>query len=361
MSLDNSVFSFELNESLYFDKGQEVAELRGIALEPEISIQTFNDYISIRGVIELQGEYEKIVHDEMEEEEPITDFDAIEAKRYVEKVNEDEDGLFSFSHRFPVEISVPTYRVSDLSAVTVNVESFDYELPGEDQLKLYSTICIHGINQEVEQPRFDEAVEEKVEEIEEEEVVSDVVEEEQAQVSTDREEESFEFEIKQTKDDTTLNDPNDLLGTPAPALSEELAVEQDETEDNNDGRWLYKEKTQSLSDFFGKAELEEATDPLELESESVESYVENDSTYDDVAEEREAEDPDISYLADIFRSSKEEEYIKMKLCIVQKDDTIESIAERFQVSALQLIKQNRLEDDFDVSEGQLLYIPLKSS
>ena len=56
---ENSVFRFELNESLYFEKGQEVAEIMGISLEPEISIQEFSDYVSIRGVVELQGSYQK--------------------------------------------------------------------------------------------------------------------------------------------------------------------------------------------------------------------------------------------------------------------------------------------------------------
>jgi len=44
---------------------------------------------------------------------------------------------------------------------------------------------------------------------------------------------------------------------------------------------------------------------------------------------------------------------------VQKEDTIETISERFEVSPLQVIKQNQLEDDFDVSEGQILYIPTR--
>jgi len=49
----------------------------------------------------------------------------------------------------------------------------------------------------------------------------------------------------------------------------------------------------------------------------------------------------------------------MRICIVQDEDTIETIADRFEVSPLQLIKQNKLTEDFDVEPGQLLYIPFK--
>ena len=149
MAGDSKAFTFDLEESLYFEKGQEVAELRGIALEPEISIQPYEEYISIRGNIELQGEYEKV---ESEQDDRSLDFEDFQAKRYVEKVI-DEEGLAAFSHRFPVEISVPPYRVADLNEVTVHVDSFDYEIPEPSHLKLYATIEIHGINSEVEHQR----------------------------------------------------------------------------------------------------------------------------------------------------------------------------------------------------------------
>ena len=65
-------------------------------------------------------------------------------------------------------------------------------------------------------------------------------------------------------------------------------------------------------------------------------------------------------MSDLFEDRTETGYTKMRLCIVQKNDTIDTIAERFNISPLQLIKQNKLEDDFEVTEGQLLYIPMKT-
>jgi stage VI sporulation protein D len=45
------------------------------------------------------------------------------------------------------------------------------------------------------------------------------------------------------------------------------------------------------------------------------------------------------------------------MCIVQKGDTVESLAERYDVSVNNLLRVNQLELNQDVSEGQVLYIP----
>ncbi|MBP2077434.1 stage VI sporulation protein D [Oceanobacillus polygoni] len=388
MAGDSKAFTFDLEESLYFEKGQEVAELRGIALEPEISIQPYEEYISIRGNIELQGEYEKIASVEVDRS---LDFEDFQAKRYVEKVI-DEEGLASFSHRFPVEISVPPYRVADLNDVTVHVESFDYEIPEPSHLKLCATIEIHGINSEVEYPRHEV---DSVEEIEQTEVESVVEDTSSAEVD------SFEFEIRKPQeeeqtvsdlvepeldagplDEQKTNDAEEIKMEAREELDsvqveeieeepEEADVieivdeiraeeeEQKEQEDNDPDRW--KKKSQTLAEFFNNLSDEDA-EATETETEEAEELAyEDDIVASDVDESEayeEREPEDASLLSDIFREAKDEQFTKMRICIVQNQDTIETIAERFSVSPLQLIKQNQLEDDFEVHEGQLLHIPV---
>ncbi|MBY7143244.1 stage VI sporulation protein D [Virgibacillus sp. NKC19-3] len=342
MSNDQSVFSFELNESLYFEKGQEVAEIRGISLDPEISIQSFHEYISIRGVIELNGEYQKV---EYPEEEPYpNDFEDVHSNRYVESVIDTEDGTAAFSHQFPVEISIPSYRVTNLDDVTVNIASFDYEIPDQNQLKLTSTIVIDGINSQT-----DREEEEDVEE----------------QVKVD---EAFQFEVKEEPEKESPDMIASIDPTDIPALSTE--TEEESIEDN---RWKTK-KSQTLKEFFdnlsSKEEEETAPefseDPNDYESPefpedpqdfSNDNYTEESHEIYESMESRSASMENVSYLSDMFRNTEEEQYTKMKLCIVQEKDTIDTIAERYQISALQLIKQNQLDDEYKVTEGQLLYIP----
>jgi len=458
LSADQSVFTFELNETLYFEKGQEIEELRGISLEPEITIQTNEDYISIRGVIELTGNYKKAttIEDRLEE------FNH-EAKRYIESVADTDDENAEFSHRFPVEISVPTYRVGNLDDVMVSVQAFDYEIPKQTQLKMFSTIAIHGINQEagisrVEDDSVEDAYQEPLDKQEDVLGISDKVVEEEPVLSEREAKYTFEFEIKQ-KQQEQEEEPEIASKAEIPALeesrdeegqAEELEIaskaeipaleenrdeeeqteepeiaskaetptleenrdEEEQTEESEiaskietptleenrteeeqaeepeipsitetptlktdrdeeeqiegvepekpveEGRWSFKTQTQTLAEFFNNHKEVSNTESSELQSENVEEEVEAESL--ETEGEHESRDKgDITYLSDIFRNSSEEEYTKMRLCIVQKDDTIETISERFKVSPLQIIKQNQLEDDFDVAEGQLLYIPSK--
>jgi len=349
LSQGNHTFRFELNESIYFEKGQEVAEMKGISLDPDITIEPYNDYISIRGVIELQGEYVKKAYEEQDEED-IFNLDNFESKHYVERVVDLEDGDAKFTHRFPVEISVPTYRVTDLNDVTVYIESFDYELPEESQLKMYSTIEIHGIHETMKERESADA----------EETVEKSAED--PGVLPRHESESFQFEVKEQAEASP--DLESFNAENLPVLEEEQNEKPEEPAEKE--RWKYKE-TKTLKEFFAQLPSSESENDSATSTESSNSANEwfetsaNESSsisYELSGEEREEElQEDVNYLSKMFRGEDEEDYEKLRLCIVQDKDTIESIAERYQITALQLIKQNGLDDEFEIRTGQLLYIP----
>lgn len=344
LSNDQTVFSFELDESLYFERGQEVEEIVGISLDPEISIQAFNEYISIRGVVELQGEYQKLATT-IENDDDETYFDNYHAKRFIEKVTNTENGLAKFTHRFPVEISVPTYRVKDLDDVTVSIASFDYEIPEQNQLRLKSMIEIHGISDQIEEADLSD--ENKVDE----ELVTRAKEEI---------EESFEFDIKESNEE--VDQEIDIIKSREE--QKEKIPEDVQRESSEDDRWKLT-KSQTLAEFFQKDEEKEshsvASDSSitenfyeSFESENISAdFVNSESSLSRSKEEV----ADLRYLAGMF-NEEEERYTKMRLCIVQEKDTLETIADRYKTTTFQIVNQNRLEDD-TVVEGQLLYIPFK--
>src|SRR5690625_3167167 len=68
---------------------------------------------------------------------------------------------------------------------------------------------------------------------------------------------------------------------------------------------------------------------------------------------------DVRFLTDLFGGEQEETYTKMKIYITQENDTIESIAKRYEMSTLQLIKDNQLTGE-GLEEGQLLYIQVQT-
>jgi stage VI sporulation protein D len=55
---------------------------------------------------------------------------------------------------------------------------------------------------------------------------------------------------------------------------------------------------------------------------------------------------------------EEEQFVKIKMVIAQKEDSIDSIAEKYDVLASQLIRLNRLEEE-ELTEGQIIHIPQK--
>src|SRR5699024_1896201 len=104
--------------------------------------QSLADHVQIRGLIILSGEYRKSAVSETE-----TDPDFGKILNYVEKVVDEDEDIARFTHRFPVEVSVPHDRVDRLDDITVSVEHFDYELPVNNTLHLKATVHIYGVNQ----------------------------------------------------------------------------------------------------------------------------------------------------------------------------------------------------------------------
>ena len=50
-------FHFDLTETLYFHRNEGVSEMLGIGLDPEITIESHPDHVSVRGIIALTGEF----------------------------------------------------------------------------------------------------------------------------------------------------------------------------------------------------------------------------------------------------------------------------------------------------------------
>ncbi|WP_153464706.1 stage VI sporulation protein D [Sediminibacillus terrae] len=377
-----SVFTFDLNESIWFKKGQEVDEMMGISLDPEISIQDMGEFVSIRGVIELKGEYFQVKglgdsdnSDGFSGEHP--------SHRLVDQIEAYEDGVNEFFHHFPVEVSIPKYRVNSLDEVMVGIESFDYELPASNQLKLNASLAIHGVTEQrqestqetetaaLQQTELEEEAEGLLEETDPEgaegtrdNTIPDTpqleVVKEETELETE-EQEVFRFDVKEKAESPAEDHEREQKSADDLPASNDKEQEKVQEKEQEKDRW--KQKTQSLAEFFGKVEeVEESAESSHVEYESddgkaVDVYEESVESSEESPEGRDGETPDTRYLLNIF-DNKEERYARLKMCIVQESDTLASLAEKYKVSPLHISKSNRLGDD-DIEEGQILYIPVK--
>ncbi|HHU18805.1 MAG TPA: LysM peptidoglycan-binding domain-containing protein [Bacilli bacterium] len=304
-------FHFDLTETLFFHRNEGVSEMLGIGLDPEITIESHPDHVSIRGVIALTGEYlPEFVADQTE----VDDDDEVQT-RYFKRVERDENGICEFLHHFPIDISIPHERISQLSDLIVKVDHFDYHIPDPRKLELEATVQIGGL----EYDREVEAEEEPAEDLPEEE---------------DEEADRVQFDLKIKEDQ-----PDDEIG-------EEVAEEKEEEEKVVP----FKKREQPKPDVKVEVqnEIREVVDEDD-NTDEVESEVER--TIDDRVEHP-------TYLLDLFEQSGEsdERFAQMKMYIVQDQDLLEQISEKYQVNLVKLQRMNRL-DSTDIQVGQIIYIP----
>ncbi len=176
---NQSYLRFTLEESIWFQKGQEVAELVSISLDPSITIQESDQYITIKGSLELSGEYNREDIYEVEEEEVL---DYFSNPKFVQSVDVREEGVYLFSHHFPVEITIPKNRIENVFDIDVAVETFDYAFPERSCLKLSADLMISGLYGELQHERSQQ--QDEIEVVEEDEEIEEI---------DDREEESASF------------------------------------------------------------------------------------------------------------------------------------------------------------------------
>ncbi|MGB3783334.1 stage VI sporulation protein D [Priestia megaterium] len=391
MSQDNlSCLRFSVEESVWFQKGQEVSQLLSISLEPQVSIQEYDQYVSIRGALQLTGEYETY-----EGEHSLREYTN---ENQVQSISVREDGTAELSHQFPVDITIPKNRIQSIEDVYVSIDLFDYELPDTNQLQLMADLSITGLYGEQHEER-----EEEEEFSEEQHIVSYEEVDDAEEVYTEnvaQEEEEQEFDVSYRE---------------APALLEAEAIEEEHSEEHSEEHLEeHLEETPSyFSSVFKKESRaepvveyeEEAYEPFEVEvkkeaqieeerednvielfqlRQEQESFEESQAselnTYADVQQEAEQEEAEQEeekiivefrkeenesgrnenalYLTKLF-SREEEAFSTWKLCIVQDGDSLDTIANRYNTNVQNILRVNNLEDEYELEEGSILNIPVR--
>ncbi|PAC98454.1 LysM peptidoglycan-binding domain-containing protein [Bacillus paralicheniformis] len=464
----NNRLQFSVEESICFQKGQEVSELLSISLDPDITVQEVNDYVSIRGSLELTGEY-NIDQTREYAELPAT-------SRFVEDVKLKGDGSAELTHCFPVDITIPKDKVNHLNDVFVFIDAFDYQLTDARMLTIQADLAIEGLlnvsgEAGEEEPRtmpaavqpeeelepafrspsddeeqgkeeefliqldrsYEEQDEEQpYEEAEETDTDAEAVPIYQSFLGDDTEEtkpfftaslsaaERTKREMENPKD-AALEHPEEeyeLKREKVEAKPEEYELKE-EKEAKPEEYELKREKAEEKPEEYElkREEAEEEPEPLQRayqphdepketpfygvpplleedqndrepetfevevtqEAEAIDEEEEAGHTIEipeysfheqtEPEEERDempaADDQEVSakendnalYLTKLFTKQGEEEFTRMRMCIVQQNDTIDLLCERYDINVQQLIRMNSLSLDEELKEGQILYIP----
>jgi len=360
---NQSYLRFSVEESLWFRKGQEVEELISISLDPDITIQENDQYVTIRGSLELTGEYKNIQEspDGQAQEQP--------SQKFVERVAEQEEGVCEFSHRFPVDITIPNNRIQSVYDIDVLVDSFDYSLPERSCLKLSAELTISGLYETESQQEQEQEYEvvHRADPVNEEEEIEI---EEPAAYSPFADNVLFEIEARKQQEE----EPKAELLPKFPTFN----YQPDVTEESGEGHpaWQFQEYQQepgepvlNFQDARSEKHHVEVETELEKKAEVVPEILEE---AEEVLEQEESSSSSeeapkkkikagkkkTMTLTEFFaRKDESTQTATLRVCIVQKGDTIESLAERYSVTVHNLMRENQLEISQDVHEGQVLYIP----
>lgn len=373
---NESCLRFSLEESVWFQKGQEVEELVSISLDPNITIHENEQYVTIQGALELTGEYQRYNDGSNEEEDLFT------APKFVHHVEEREEGLYEFSHRFPVDITIPNNRIQSINDIHVEVESFDYLFQERSCMKLTADLTITGLYGDQQHKPAHEEAEAEVEEVEEvqlevayreatvEEKEEKVersyelrTEEQEEPTILEQEYEPFAVEARKSADDTeekvvSINKAVELFEAPQLPVNEAKEPEITFSAARSEApQKVVEEVVEEAPEVelqpVPEAELqpqEEAQPEMEVESSS--------SPPQPKVKKKKSSKKGMSLTEFFARKEETEDLTKLRVAIVQSGETVEQLASRYEVPVQQLLKVNHLELNQDIYEGQVLYIPI---
>ncbi|MFV9511076.1 LysM peptidoglycan-binding domain-containing protein [Tepidibacillus sp. LV47] len=241
-----------------------------------------------------------------------------------------------------------------------------------------------GQKEAVKQMEDDEKKEKDIEKIEAKEGQQEEIEQVDAKETQEEEQTVNEtMEDQSTEQDQT--DPQEPKEQQAPKMKigfrpKESDPKQNEVTGSNPLYSLIKkEKQQSVTDETTESKMEQSLSMEINESSQDESFskkeektveetievVEENVTEEGVNEktgkEEEPKDEQVrkkskNLLFSLLQSNKESRKT-IKLYFVQKNDTLESIAEKYQIKVQTIVEKNHLSDQ-EIHEGQILYLPI---
>lgn len=407
---DQSQLRFDISEKVTFHREQSAIEtLLSLDLVPEVHIEDLGANVMIQGAIRLTGTYlgrsDKVGQqlDEQLESEKIEYVIPVEITLPSERVRRldaitAEIQSFDYdllsSHELWIEAvlvidGLELGQIGQSTSVTFATEETDQALVTEYDEAEKELKENEEISEDVRARQADEQGEEEAAQNDDQKEVVEQIKEDE-----DHEEEAaspLKGEQTGTQEVNTVEEPEESgevvpHETSEEALSEESSKEAAEEEkEGKEGKaeketiihFHKKEEKPTPHDMWGDADAaqeltESGAATLEPADESYESSI-PDMKHESSAQEQETEatgelpeDHSGEWTSgSAFEWIKQklgdggDQFHRLKMVIVQKDETLEHIAERYDMTTVELLQVNQLESG-ELQQGQVVYIPVKS-
>lgn len=320
-----SPIRFQVQESIWLDHHSRAAEITSLELEPEVDVVDEGGLINIRGSLVLTGRFETA--EEEDEESLDLESSSLADQLHFQPLRVEQKEIYQKEHRgkiekrFPVDVTVPSNKVDYLEDVYMQVDQFDYTISEGHRLNIQAEVLITGVRTESNTlPLTFDVAAAREEREEKEEVLEEVLEEEAR----------YETASEVVQDESRVEDED-----------------EDEDEDHeHESEKVIPIFNQEIRTNFQSAPSEEDTYEEDEEGEPAEK------------EERVEQSKTTGFLEQLMSGKDEEEkgVTRLRVCIVQRDESLDIIADRYEIQVQEIMRTNRLETE-QISQGQLLYIP----
>ncbi len=405
-------FQIEIKEIVHLSHEQlPIEEIQEMELVPQIESREFGDQIEIIGCLYLFGDYRgnqeagrlDSAGDLPESYEESVQFEPLSADRgpFSPLARQDR-----FEYRIPVRISLPREKVRNVDDVYAHINSFDYELKTPYQIEVSASLMINGLVDKEEEMEGKNRVEEQFEfvymaqpsEDQDPETISErLMAVEQQALSQEEDEDQDQQKSRQEQESTERHDEQPIVlevhgnQEVQEVFHEDVEVEEREAENPDEYNnvivlprpqeiEIEQERPSVIAETIEEEEEEELKEEVKVAISnkgtredqepisSIASFLTNKvkkeeqaanqrSMENKEAEKREEETNEALYLTNFMESSTER-FTKLKICILQKNETLEEVAERYQLSVDFILRANQAVRN-QVAAGQLLYIPVK--
>jgi stage VI sporulation protein D len=357
---------FDISEKVRLHPQQPgIGTLLEMDLYPDVEIRDEGAHLKIQGYLRLNGVYLG--------KQP----DASQEDVHLHMDHDPEGNRQEIAYVIPVEITLPADR-AELHRISAEVESFDYSVVSPFELQIEAILMIDGLLPEKkEQEEADKAVEEQ-----EAWPIFSGSPAEPVSVSSEEMREDNREEGGEPQSTAAAPGEDSRYGQDSKEDEDHFGrleiVENDESLDKKvadrqkfslpPGQIAREEDTepvfapQSAADFWAERQTgrqEQVFGESAFEQEINKDSERESSANQEVKEmetENEEERKQESHWSGWLINSKEEKFLSMRMVIVQKDESIDQLAEKYNVSPGALISLNKLQSD-QLQEGQILYIP----
>jgi stage VI sporulation protein D len=364
---------FDISEKVRLHPQQPgIDALLELDLYPDVEIKDEGQHLKIQGYLRLNGAY-------LAQEQESEELNGLHTD-HLEEENRNE-----LAYVIPVEITLPADR-AEQTHIVAEVESFDYRVISPFELQIEAILMIDGLLPEAKE-ESDSAHEEsegpifsgeparpltvyneefRFSELEQSSEARMGSEEDSIKPMEEQEEESVsdakvlpfeesQHQMAKPKQQLLKEEPvqaNPLKEKKAEPKPTKQAVKPRVEEAKPAGERETADFAQSPKDFWQERQQSKQHQQNDAENAMDQEPAQTEPIEDEERSKAKSQADWIRWLV----GNKEEKFVAMKMVIVQKDETIDHVAQRYEISVEKLLKLNRLQTDL-LEEGQILYVP----